>query len=144
MKDLFYREGGFLMNEIKEENVTNEVTETDTHEYVIIGGENYKTESVTTGADSISFTLSDMEIADTVAKFSDTTEIEVSGADLEPYGIYKNLTFESATVDAEELVTVVFHIATIEEMRIKHLESTQSEQDIAISELAFGGGEENE
>ena len=129
-----------MSEEIKEENVT------DTHEYVIIDDENYKTESVTTGADSIGFSIADMEIADAVKKFKTVTELSISGEDLKPYGVYSNLTFVSATVDANGLVTVVFHIATQEEIRIKNLESTQAEQDIAISELMFGedGGEKDE
>ena len=121
------------MSEIKEENVT------DTHEYVIIDDENYKTESVTTGVDSIGFSIADMEIADAVKKFKTVTELSISGEDLKPYGVYSNLSFASATVDADGVVTVVFHIATQEEIRIKNLEATQTEQDVAISELMFGG-----
>lgn len=127
------------MSEIVEENVTNEeVTEPDTYEYVIIGEDNYKTESVTTGTDSIGFSLSDMTIADAVTKFSGVTELKVSGADLEPYGVYENLTFKSAAVNADGLVTVVFHIASAEEVRIAKLEQTQAEQDEVIAELIGG------
>lgn len=128
-----------MSEEIKEENVTNEeVTEPDTHEYVIIDEENYKTESVSTGTDSISFVLSDMAIADAVEKFSGVTELKVSGADLEPYGAFGNLTFKSATVDANSFVTVVFHIVSAEEIRIANLEQTQAEQDEVIAELIGG------
>lgn len=116
---------------------------TKTHEYVIIDGTSYQTESVSTGTDSISFALNGLEIAAAIEKFKPITDLSVSGEDLKPYGVYSNLTFTSATVDADGLVTVVFHIATKEEVRIKKLESTQAEQDIAISELMFGG-ESNE
>jgi hypothetical protein len=116
---------------------------TKTHEYVIIDGTSYQTESVSTGTDSISFALNGLEIAAAVEKFKPVTALSVSGEDLKPYGVYSNLTFTSAAVDADGLVTVVFHIATKEEVRIKKLESTQAEQDIAISELMFGG-ESNE
>lgn len=129
----------------KETVTTAETVEetTKTHEYVIVGGTSYQTESVLTGTDSISFALTGIEIAAVVEKFKPVTDLSVSGEDLKPYGVYSNLTFTSATVDAEGLVTVVFHIATKEEVRIKKLESTQAEQDIAISELMFGG-ESNE
>lgn len=115
-------------------------------EYVTINGENYKTESVVTGVDTIRFTLPDMEITEAVEKFKSVTDLSISGKDLKPYGVYSHLTFNSSTVDADGLVTVVFRIATAEEIRIKNLESTQAEQDIAISELMFGenGDEENE
>lgn len=116
---------------------------TKTHEYVIVDGTSYQTESVTTGTDSISFALNGLEIATAVEKFKPVTDLSVSGEDLKPYGVYSNLTFASAAVDVDGLVTVVFHIATKEEVRIKKLESTQAEQDIAISELMFGG-ESNE
>lgn len=116
---------------------------TKTHEYVIIDGTSYQTESVSTGTDSISFALAGVEIAAAVEKFKPVTDLSVSGEDLKPYGVYSNLTFTSATVDADGLVTVVFHTATKEEVRIKKLEFTQAEQDIAISELMFGG-ESNE
>ena len=109
------------------------------NEYVIIGKENYKTESVVTGVSSIGFSIADMEIAEAVEKFKSVTDLSISGEDLKPYGVYSNLTFNSATVDADGLVTVVFHIATKEEIRIKNLEATQTEQDVVISELMFGG-----
>lgn len=111
----------------------------DTHEYVTVGSENYQTENVTTGTNSISFALADMPIADVVEKFSHVTELEVSGADLQPYGIYKNLTFASATVDANGVVAVTFHIANDSEVRLKNLEQTQAEQDEVIAELIDGG-----
>lgn len=121
------------MSEIIEEKI-----EPNTNEYVIIGDENYKTEFISTGADSISFVLEDMTIADAVEKFSGVTELKVSGADLEPYGAFGNLTFKSATVDANIFVTVVFHIASAEEVRIVMLEQTQAEQDEVIAELIGG------
>lgn len=131
---------------MSKETVTTADTVEETtkkHEYVIIDGASYQTESVSTGTDSVSFALAGLKIAAAVEKFKTVTDLSVSGEDLKPYGVYSNLTFVSATVDADGLVTVVFHIATQEEVRIKKLESTQAEQDIAISELMFGG-ESNE
>lgn len=113
---------------------------TKTHEYVIVGGTSYETDFVATGTDSISFALTGLEIATTVEKFKPVTELSVSGEDLKPYGVYSNLTFTSATVDADGLVTVVFHIAQPAELRLAALERSQAEQDDAIAELL--GGEE--
>ena len=109
-------------------------------EYVTINGENYKTESVVTGVDTIRFTLADMKMTTAVEKFKGTTDLSISGEDLKPYGVYSNLTFNSATADADGLVTVVFHIARPEEIRLAALEKSQAEQDNAIAELL--GGEE--
>ena len=113
---------------------------TKTHEYIIVGGTSYETDFVATGTDSISFALTGLEIATTVEKFKPVTELSVSGEDLKPYGVYSNLTFTSATVDADGLVTVVFHIAQPAELRLAALERSQAEQDDAIAELL--GGEE--
>lgn len=113
---------------------------TKTHEYVIACGTSYETDFVATGTDSISFALTGLEIATTVEKFKPVTELSVSGEDLKPYGVYSNLTFTSATVDADGLVTVVFHIAQPAELRLAALERSQAEQDDAIAELL--GGEE--
>lgn len=128
------------MSETIEENVTTteKTVEKGTHEYVIIGEENYKTESVTTGINNISFTLTDMPIADVVEKFSNVEELKISGVDLQPYGIYKNLTFSSVAVDYTGGVTITFHIASAGEIRIATLEQTQAEQDEVIAELIGG------
>lgn len=109
-------------------------------EYVIIDNTNYEA-IVMTEIDSIVFTTSDISISDAVEKFSNVTELEVAGEDLKPYGIYKNLTFTSATIDSNNLVTIKFHIVNDLEQRIAKLETTQAEQDIAISKLVFGGEE---
>lgn len=126
----------------KETVTTAETVEetTKTHEYIIVGGTSYETDFVATGTDSISFALTGLEIATTVEKFKPVTELSVSGEDLKPYGVYSNLTFTSATVDADGLVTVVFHIAQPAELRLAALERSQAEQDDAIAELL--GGEE--
>lgn len=113
---------------------------TKPHEYVIVDGTSYQTESVSTGTDSISFALAGLEIADAVEKFKPVTDLSVSGEDLKPYGVYSNLTFTSVAVDADGLVTVVFHIAQPAELRLAALERSQAEQDDAIAELL--GGEE--
>ena len=109
-------------------------------EYVIIDNANYEA-VVMTEIDSVALSISDIPISDAVKKFSNVTELEVAGNDLKPYGVYKNLTFTSATIDSNNLVTIKFHIVNGLEQRIAKLETTQAEQDIAISELVFGGAE---
>ena len=132
-----------MSKETEKETVTTAETveeTTKTHEYVIVGGTSYETDFVATGTDSISFALTGLEIATVVEKFKPVTDLSVSGEDLKPYGVYSNLTFTSATVDADGLVTVVFRIARPEELRLAALERSQAEQDDAIAELL--GGEE--
>lgn len=134
------------MSEI--ENATENVTENeeltveetvDTSEYVVVGAKNYKTVSITTGLSSIAFTLSDMPVDDAVSKFSDVKELDVSGADLQPYGAYRNLTFASATVNAAGLVTVRFSIASATDVRLSVLEQSQAEQNVVIADVLYGG-----
>lgn len=114
------------------------MSEIETYEYVIIRNENYKAKSVSTGIDSIKIALADMQIADAVSKFQSVTELNISAENLQPYGFYKNLTFTSATVDAEGIVTIQFSIASQEKVRIASLEQSQAEQDAVIAELIGG------
>ena len=130
-----------MSKETEKETVTTAETveeTTKTHEYVIVGGTSYETDFVATGTDSISVALTGLEIATVVEKFKPVTDLSVSGEDLKPYGVYSNLTFTSATVDADGLVTVVFHITQPEELRLAALERSQAEQDDAIAELLGG------
>lgn len=123
------------------ENVTmNEEGLSLKQEYVILKGETFRAESVMTGLDSISFILADIQLQNVVEIFKDATELSVSGEDLQPYGFYGNLTFESATVDAAGTVTVKLRIAKADEISLEELKVTQAEQDEAIAGLMFGGG----
>lgn len=132
-----------IENVTENEELTAETGGTvDTSEYVIVAGESYKTASVTTGLNSIAFALSDMPIADAVSKFASVTELDVSGADLQPYGVYQNLTFASAEVDAAGLVTVRFSITSDADVRLAALEQSQAEQNVVIADILYGGDAE--
>lgn len=112
-----------------------------TKEYVTINGKNYEVDAVSSGVGTLNFAIKGMKIADVVTEFSDATELSVSEDGITPYGIYKDISFLSATVYSDGAVTVTFRIANTTESRIANLEATQAEQDIAISELVFGGAE---
>lgn len=112
-----------------------------TKEYVTINGKNYEVDAVSSGVGTLKFAIKSMPIADAVTEFSDATELSVSADGVTPYGIYKDISFLNATVYSDGAVTVTFHIANDLEQRIAKLETTQAEQDIAISELVFGGAE---
>lgn len=112
-----------------------------TKEYVTINGKNYEVDAVSSGVGTLKFAIKSMPIADVVTEFSDATELSVSADGVTPYGIYKDISFLSATVYSDGAVTVTFRIANDLEQRIAKLETTQAEQDIAISELVFGGAE---
>lgn len=127
-----------IENVTENEELTVEET-VDTSEYVVVGSEVYKTVSITTGLSSIAFTLSDMPIGDAVSKFSDVTGLGVAGADLQPYGVYRNLNFVSATVNATGLVTVRFSIASAADVRLSALEQSQEEQNVVIADILYGG-----
>ena len=114
-----------------------------TKEYVTINGKNYEVDAVSSGVGTLKFAIKGMKIADAVAEFSDATELSVSADGITPYGIYKDISFLSATVYSDGAVTVAFRIANTTESRIANLEATQDMQDGAILELAnMIGGEE--
>lgn len=106
-------------------------------EYIVTKENVYEAESVTPTADGISFTVAGYDLSE-IEKFRDDTEIKVAGEDLNPYGIYANLKFASATVDSENNMTVSFNREnrnSIEE-RLSALEASQTVQDDAIAEMA--------
>ena len=108
-------------------------------EIVLIASDKLEAE-VTPDIKSKSVTVENGEISTMVEKYRNETSLKVSEKeDSEPYGIYENLTFKSANVDSEGNVTLQFAIQTDIEQRIVKLEKTQLEQDDAISEIMFGG-----
>lgn len=114
-----------------------------TKEYVTINGKNYEVDAVSSGIGTLKFAIKSMPIADVVTEFSDATELSVSEDGMTPYGIYKDISFLSATVYSDGAVTVTFRIASELEIRLANLEATQDMQDGAILELAnMIGGEE--
>ncbi len=112
-------------------------------EYIKAGGIEYECQTVTTGTESITFTMEGQEIASIHTAFKDVTELTVSGEDKTPYGIYSGLTFSSAAVNADDTVSVTMLIRPDLERRLEKVEASQDIQDEAIVELAgiISGGE---
>lgn len=108
----------------------------------INNNESVQVKSVNASIDSINIVLENASIEDMVTKFSNTTELSIIKDEV-VFGIYKNLMFVSATVDASGDITINMHIKTnselvaqeIEELK-KYLIETQEIQDEAILELA--------
>ena len=107
-------------------------------EYIKAGGIEYECQTVTTGTESITFTMEGQEIASIHTAFKDVTELTVSGEDKTPYGIYSGLTFSSAAVDADDTVSVKMLIRTPTERSLDAIEKTQDEQDALIASILFG------
>ena len=112
-------------------------------EYIKANGVEYATKSITTGTDSITFTMEGQEIERVHTAFRNVTELTVSGEDKVTYGIYGNLYFSSATVHADATVTVTMRMKSDTEIRLENIEASQDIQDEAIVELAgiIAGGE---
>ena len=112
-------------------------------EYIKAGGIEYECQTVTTGTDSITFTMEGQAVESIHTAFKDVTELTVSGEDKTPYGIYSGLTFSSAAVDADDTVSVTMLIRPDLERRLEKVEASQDIQDEAIVELAgiISGGE---
>lgn len=112
-------------------------------EYIKAGGIEYECQTVTTGTDSITFTMEGQAVESIHTAFKDVTELTVSGEDKKAYGIYSGLSFASAAVDVDDTVSVTMLIRPDLERRLEKVEASQDIQDEAIDELAgiISGGE---
>lgn len=112
-------------------------------EYIKANGIEYECQTVTTGTDSITFTMEGQTVESIHTAFKDVTELTVLGEDKKTYGIYSGLSFASAAVDADDTVSVTMLIRPDLERRLEKVETSQDIQDEAIVELAgiISGGE---
>lgn len=112
-------------------------------EYIKADNIEYECQTVTTGTDSITFTMEGQAAESIHTAFKDVTELTVSGEDKKAYGIYSGLSFASAAVDADDTVSVTMLIKPDLERRLEKVEASQDIQDEAIVELAgiISGGE---
>lgn len=113
-------------------------------EYIKADGIEYECQTVTTGTDSITFTMEGQAVESIHTAFKDVTELTVSGEDKKAYGIYSGLSFASVTVNSNNNIIVKMLIKTPEEMRLDNLEKTQTEQDELLASILFGDTEESE
>lgn len=111
------------------------------NELITAGGVSYTTTKVTTGTDTISFTLSDMMANEAHAAFKNVKSLEVGEEDGAAYGLYPDVRFDHLTIYADDSITVTMRIPTDVEKQISTLQASQAEQDEAIAELLYGGGE---
>ena len=107
-------------------------------EFVKANGAEYACKAVVTGVDSITFSMEGQAVADMEEAFRPVTELTVADENKEVYGVYKNLSFESATVYGDGTVMVTMHIKSKTELRFESLEQTQAEQDEVLAELLGG------
>lgn len=107
-------------------------------EYIKTNGAEYACKAVVTGVDSISFLIAGQKVSDMVKAFRPVTELAVADENKEVYGVYKNLSFESATAYGDGTVMVTMHIKSKTELRFESLEQTQAEQDEVLAELLGG------
>ena len=112
-------------------------------EYIKANNIEYECQTVTTGTDSITFTMEGQAVESIHTAFKDVTELTVSGEDKQTYGIYSGLSFASAAVYADDTVSVTMFIRSDLERRLEKVEASQDIQDEAIVELAgiISGGE---
>ena len=108
------------------------------NEIITVNGVKYAAQNVTTGANTISFVLTELTAEEAEAVFRDCEALTV-GTEEEVYGTYPNVSFQSVTKDVDGIVSVTMHIPTKEELQIKELQVSQAEQDEAIATLMFGG-----
>ena len=112
------------------------------NEIITAGGVSYTTTNVTTGTDTISFTISDITVGEAHAVFKSVESLEVGEEEGAAYGLYPYVRFDRLTIYADDSITVTMRIPTEIERQISALQVSQAEQDEAIAELLYGGGEE--
>lgn len=112
------------------------------NEIITVGGTNYTTTKVSTGMDAISFTISGMTADEAYEIFKNATSLEVGEAEGAAYGLYPDVKFDQLTIYADESITVTMRIPTETEKQISALQISQAEQDEAIAELLYGGGDQ--
>lgn len=112
------------------------------NEMITTGGVSYTAANVTTGTDTISFTLSDMTADKAHEVFKNAESLEVGEEEGAAYGLYPDVKFDHLTVYADESIIVTMRIPTEMEKQISNLQVSQAEQDEVIAELLYGGGEE--
>lgn len=117
------------------------------NETITVNGVEYTVKNVTTGIDTISFTLVS-PVQDPEAAFRGANELTVGDGQETVYGQYPDVEYKSLTIAADGSVTITMHILTEMERQIRQLQASQAEfrvsqaeQDEAIATMMFGGGE---
>lgn len=98
----------------------------------------YTAKNVTTGIETISFTLAD-PVTDAEAAFREAKSLTVGDAKGTVYGQYPDVEFTSLTINADESITVAMHILTKTEKQTRELQVSQTEQDEVLAEILYGG-----
>lgn len=114
------------------------------NEIITVGSTNYAATNVATGTNIISFKLSELGADEADAVFRNAKSLTVGDETNTVYGRYPDVEFQSLTIGADEAVTITMHILTETEKKIRDLQMSQLEQDEAIAEILYGGGEDVE
>lgn len=83
-----------------------------------------------------------MNIQEAYDKFKDITQFKLCNDNLSPYGIYSNLVFISTAINADESISVLFKVSTVDEIRLWNLEQAVQEHDLALASSIYGQIEE--
>lgn len=117
------------------------------NEIITANGVEYTAKNVTTGINTISFTLLE-PMADPEAVFRKVKSLTVGDTEGTAYGQYPDVEYESLTIAADGSVTITMHVLTKTERQIRELQASQAEfevsqaeQDEVIAEMLYGGGE---
>ena len=110
------------------------------NEIITAGGVKYTATNISTGINTITFTLLGLAEDEAKAAFRHAESLPIGDEDT-AYGKYPDVKFESLTIGADEKITITMHILNNTEKQIRDLQVSQAEQDEAIAELLYGGGE---
>lgn len=111
------------------------------NEIIITGSVKHTVTNVSTGLNTISFTLPGLTVDEAETRFKNVESLLVSDEQDNIYGKYPHIAYESVTKDTGGNVSVAMHILTQDQVHIRELQASQSEQDEAIAQMMYGGKE---
>lgn len=112
-------------------------------EFVTANGSTFACADITTGINSITFTMQNQDADELESFFRDVTELTVTyEGEEKPHGTYKDLKYKSITKYEDGSVSVTMRIKDETEKRLDALEASQEIQNGAIMELAQSVGGE--
>lgn len=109
-------------------------------EYIKIK-EEYLEGQIQTEPEGLKFTITNLTVEQLAEKCKGVTKVEVAGKEKDIYGVYENMVFISALLDAEGSVTVTMKKKNNIEVEIERMQQILNEQAVVIADILYGGGE---
>lgn len=124
------------------QNRTNLDTDTNNEtvsDIVTVNGMDFAISKLDVGLNHIQFTTNELSIYNALDTFKSVESISIMKSNTtEPYATYENLMFTSATISADESVTITMSILSYADIKMKEAEKLQSNIEEIVSKLVYG------